>query len=182
MDVLEVLPCAQALAAYCLMRMIDGPSEDETLDRKLVNTAYMVYIRLGALTHINFTTGEIAGQRPLWRDWILAESKRRLTALGHILFRLVYIEPKLPCPELEQFAFSILPASKQLWRALDEQSWEREWTKEVRDSPFHSVLRNGDLVNLKNGVEEQHQRKADWDRWYAGADEFGILAILSVDL
>lgn len=182
MDALEVLACAQALSAYWLMRMIDGPLEDETLDRRLINTAHVVYVRLGALARTNLITGEIAGQRPLWRDWIVAESKRRLTALSHVLFRLVHVELKMPCAELDQYAFTILPASKQLWRALDEQSWEREWTNEVGDSPFHSVLRNGDLVNLKNGVEEQHQRKADWDRWYAGADEFGILAILSVDL
>lgn len=68
MDALEVLACAQALAIYFLMRMIDGPLEDETLDRRLVNTAYVVYVQLGTLTRPNFTTGEIAGQQPPWRD------------------------------------------------------------------------------------------------------------------
>jgi hypothetical protein len=36
-------------------------------------------------------------------------------------------------------------------------------------------------VKLKNGVEEDHRRHAEWDRWYAGTDELGVLAVLAAD-
>lgn len=88
----------------------------------------------------------------------------------------------LICPPLPLFAVAPLPASKQLWRARDAEEWEREWEKEVKESSVHGMLKNGDLVKLKHGIGEMNMRRADWAKWYAGADELGILAILSANL
>jgi hypothetical protein len=71
-----------------------------------------------------------------------------------------------------------VPASKLLWRAKTEIEWEEQWEKE---NAIHGILRNGELVKLKNGVEEEHRRHAEWDWWYAGIDELGILAVLAAD-
>lgn len=72
-----------------------------------------------------------------------------------------------------------VPASKLLWRAESEMEWEEQLGKE---SAVHGILRNGDLVKLKNGVEEEHRRHAEWDGWYAGTDELGFLVVLVADL
>jgi hypothetical protein len=71
-----------------------------------------------------------------------------------------------------------VPASKLLWRAETETEWEEQWEKE---NAMHGILRNGDLVKLKNSVEE-NRRHSEWDRWYAGTDELGLLVVLAADL
>lgn len=54
------------------------------------------------------------------------------------------------------------------------------------------MLSNGDLVRLREetgpeamgwGVAAARtERKLDWDRWYAGADSFGLLVVISANL
>jgi hypothetical protein len=85
----------------------------------------------------------------------------------------------MPCPPPEDYAIAPVPASKLLWRAESKMEWEEQWEKE---NAMHGILRNGDLVKLKNGVEEEHRRYAEWDRWYAGTDELGFLVVLAADL
>jgi hypothetical protein len=137
---------------------------------------------------------ELGGQRPKWQDWVFSESKRRYepslvsdywgtnSERTVIVFRIISflfnIDVNLPCPPLQDYAMAPVPASKLLWRAKTEIEWEEQWEKE---NAIHGILRNGELVKLKNGVEEEHRRHAEWDRWYAGTDELGILAVLAAD-
>jgi hypothetical protein len=86
------------------------------------------------------------------------------------------------CPRPPGFAVAPLPASKLLWRAKNVNEWEQEWSREVKETPIHGMLKNGDLVKLKNGCEQSNLRRADWDLWYSKADELGILAVLSANL
>jgi hypothetical protein len=97
----------------------------------------------------------------------------------YLAFDLFYMDLNLVCPPFPQFAVAPLPASKLLWRAKSVDEWQREWEKEVSETSIHGILRNGDLVKLKNGIHEPNFRKAEWSRWYAGADELGMLAVLS---
>jgi hypothetical protein len=88
----------------------------------------------------------------------------------------------LVCPHLPNFALSPLPANKLLWRAKDAEEWELEWANVVKETSIHGILKNGDLVKLKDSFQEPNFRKVDWDNWYSGADELGILAVLSANL
>ena len=107
-----------------------------------------------------------------------ADLERTVTVLRIISF-LFNIDVNLPCPPPEDYAIAPVPASKLLWRAESKMEWEEQWEKE---NAIHGILSNGDLVKLKNGVEEEHQRYAEWDRWYAGTDELGFLVVLAADL
>jgi hypothetical protein len=97
--------------------------------------------------------------------------------IANLLFN---INIDVSCPDIPEFIVAPLPAGKTLWRANNADDWAREWEKQVEETVFHGILRNGDLVKLKNGIN--HHKQANWDRWYASADELGILAVLSASL
>lgn len=88
----------------------------------------------------------------------------------------------LACPLLPEYAFAPLPASKQLWRATSAEEWERIREFDSRDFCIHGMLNNGDLMVLKGGVSPEHHKVSDWDRWYCGVDELGVLAVLSANI
>lgn len=95
---------------------------------------------------------------------------------------LVNIDIGQPCPPLPDFTMAPLPCGKLLWRAANEEEWECEWSRAVQGSPVHGILRNGDLVKLKGGAGRVDCRRADWDRWYAGPDELGFVAVLAASM
>ena len=99
-----------------------------------------------------------------------------------VVFQIFDITIDLPCPQLPGFAVAPLPANKLLWRADTEEQWEREWEDVVKESPIHAITYNGDFLKLRNGVTLAHGRKVISSKYYAGADELGLLVLLSAQL
>ena len=59
----------------------------------------------------------------------------------------------LLCPPPHDFAVAPVPASRLLWRAETEIGLEEQLEK---GNSIHGILRNGDLVKLKHGLDEEH--------------------------
>jgi hypothetical protein len=125
---------------------------------------------------------ELRGQRLPWKDWKYYEALRRTISVFRIVFQLFDINIDLPCPRVPGFAVAPLPANKLLWRADTEERWEREWEDEVKETPIHAITTNGDFLKLRNGVTPAHGRKIISSKYYAGADELGLLVLLLAHL
>lgn len=63
-----------------------------------------------------------------------------------------------------------------LWHAENETDWTVDYAEYLNKNAVHGMLRNGDLVELKEATGKQH------DRWYAYADSFGLLVTLTANI
>lgn len=63
-----------------------------------------------------------------------------------------------------------------LWHAENEMDWAVDYAEYLHKNAVHGMLRNGDLVELKEAAGKQH------DRWYAYADSFGLLVTLVANM
>jgi len=63
-----------------------------------------------------------------------------------------------------------------LWHAENEVDWTVDYAEYLHKNAMHGMLRNADLVGLKEAAGEQH------DRWYAYADSFGLLVTLAANM
>ncbi|KAF2656567.1 hypothetical protein K491DRAFT_691804 [Lophiostoma macrostomum CBS 122681] len=180
MNEIELLATVQSVLIYVLMRIVDGPTDEPDLDARLLDTANRTLICLKHESGDFIKDEEFQGLPPPWSVWITIESFRRTVHVYRIANLLFNINIDVTCPDIPEFVVAPLPAGKTLWRANNAEDWAREWQKQVEETTFHGILRNGDLVKLKNGINERKQ--GNWDRWYASADELGILAVLSASL
>lgn len=77
---------------------------------------------------------------------------------------------------MPEYTFAPAPSPRELWGAENELDWAAGYAGHLRANATHGMLRNGDLVALKEAAGEQH------DRWYAYADSFGVLVTLAANL
>ena len=77
---------------------------------------------------------------------------------------------------MPEFPLVPAPSPGTLWGAENEVDWAVGYARHLRANATHGMLRNGDLIALKESVGDQH------DRWYAYADSFGLLVTLVADL
>lgn len=77
---------------------------------------------------------------------------------------------------MPEFSCFPAPSPGTLWRAQNESDWTSSYGKYLDANAEHGMLKNGDLIALKNSVGGQH------DRWYGHADSFGILVTLVADI
>jgi hypothetical protein len=68
------------------------------------------------------------------------------------------------------------PSPRALWDAENELDWAVGYTNHLQTNALHGMLKNRDLVSLKEAAGEQD------DRWYAYADSFGYLVTLAINL
>ncbi|KAF2099056.1 hypothetical protein NA57DRAFT_76292 [Rhizodiscina lignyota] len=182
LDADSLLAALQALCVACLMRFVDGETEIEDFDFQLLTCVNKIATRLVDVTGNLVAKDDLEGRRMTWNEWIFAECKRRTLLVFRVLQKIVHLDILLPCPTLPEYAAAPLPASKQLWRASTAEDWERARDYDSRDLWVHGMLKDGSLAALKDGVDSTHRRIVDWDRWYAGVDELGVLAVLSANI
>ena len=77
---------------------------------------------------------------------------------------------------MPEYSESPAPSPKTLWDAQNELDWITRYSDHVHENVISGILKNGDLVEMKSGTSERH------DRWYAHADSFGLLVTLAADL
>lgn len=63
-----------------------------------------------------------------------------------------------------------------MWRAENEFDWTVDYTEYLHKNMMYGMLRNGDLVKLRETAGSHH------DRWYAYADSFGLLVTLVANI
>lgn len=68
------------------------------------------------------------------------------------------------------------PSPRALWDAESELDWAVGYAGHLDANARHGMLRNGDLVALKEEAGDQN------DRWYEYADSFGLLVTLAARL
>lgn len=173
MDVWELFTSAFALIIYILMRISNGPSYDEE-DTQLVRTLWGVCSRIAEAGDQIYPMRQLAP----WKFWVLIESKRRANSTLRLMRQLYNLDIGWIYPYADITTATPLPASKLLWLSKSEQEWQKELD---RDS-FYSSLSLHDLLKFKGNTENDHPSTTEWARWYAGADELGILVVISASL
>jgi hypothetical protein len=173
MGIEELLAACQALILYMLMRIAHGPSTNDA-DADLCKTLTRVCFRMPTLPDYQQQLDGLS----LWRRWVLIESKRRVNSVVRLMWQLYHLDVGVACPCVNAFTATPLPASKRLWGA----SSEAEWQLELARDGFYSSLRQQDLMNFRGSPGDEYPSKEEWARWYAGADELGILVVISTGL
>lgn len=173
MEIEDLIASCQALIIYLLMRIIIGPSDDQE-DIQLIRDLWHV-------THQIIKASKGLGaiyQHSQWKYWALIESKRRMSITIRLIRQLYNIDIGLIFPYEDITTATPLPANKLLWLAKDET----EWKKELKSDEYYADLSMSDLVNFKGSTVDDCPSGEEWARWYAGADELGILVVISMTL
>ncbi|KAK1760076.1 hypothetical protein QBC47DRAFT_366346 [Echria macrotheca] len=195
----EALYGMQALFLYIIMRLDEGPTEDNRqVDLHLVAgvTALATHLASFAATEPDIPS--------TWNDWIFEESRRRLCVVYQIINMLVFFEPAAMCHlHTTDILIAPLPAPRPLWEAVEESSWRTERSHissySPRDDEIYALAGSGEIVKLKQARPPCHEevaamvRKpkdadgllrstASWDEWLTGMDGLGGLVMLAASL
>lgn len=143
------------------------------------------------------SSGGLESEVVHWKDWIFLESRRRFVLdtcnksdpsastnkLSHrcaIVFLIIdetlHARVSDPNPEMSEFTFAPAPSPGKLWSAESEEDWAICRAGYLQADAVHGVLRNRDLIALKECVGDHR------DRWYASADSFGLLVTMVADM
>lgn len=134
--------------------------------------------------------------RPTWEDWIFAESKLRTATVYFILASCYDVDFGLPCDrEIDhEFGELELPATKPLWEAKHEDSWNAALTLAIPAQGLSSTarttetkLRYSNLVESNKGhtgsensgaMELDSSLECQVEMWHKEMDELGMLVAL----
>ncbi|CAJ2505222.1 Uu.00g126160.m01.CDS01 [Anthostomella pinea] len=172
----EVLEALQSLVVYILLRIIEGRHDHTNFDTQLLASLNAV------CGHITTTFGklisfdEMAGRMMTWKDWVFSESRRRTATAFIIIDGILHTQITNPPPTMPEYSSSPAPSPTQLWQAENEMDWAAGYAEYLHANAVHGMLKNGDLVKLKEEAGGQH------DRWYAYADSFGLLVTLAANM
>jgi hypothetical protein len=119
-------------------------------------------LRIAASVSISF-------MRPVYSQLIVCSAATAMLIINRIVHAQITPIP-LTMPE---YPYSPAPSPKGLWNAGNETDWSVDYAEYLHRNAMHGMLKNGDLVRLKEAAGEQH------DRWYAHADSFGLLVTLA---
>ncbi|KAH7311351.1 hypothetical protein B0I35DRAFT_514149 [Stachybotrys elegans] len=169
----DMLSSCQALLIYVLMRICDGVSEDPE-DGRLNQLLFQLCCRIPCLGESYAEMKDLS----VWKQWVIVESKRRANNVLRLMWQLYDLGTGPSCLWVSAYTAMPLPASKALWKASNED----EWDKERRASAHYSKLSHQDLMNFKGSVENDVPSKDEWSRWYSDTDELGILVAISTSL
>jgi hypothetical protein len=175
MGIEDLLSSLQGLLIYTIMRIAEGPSTEQD-DIHLSQTLTHLCSRIPSLPNLD---AQMEGFTP-WKRWIIIETKRRVNSVVRLMWQLYHVDVGLPHPcHRTAWSSSPLPASKLMWKASTEEEWEAAREADT----FYRELSHQDLLFFKGCTEIDGQpSRAEWARWYAGADELGIVVVISASL
>ncbi|KAA8645093.1 uncharacterized protein ATNIH1004_009308 [Aspergillus tanneri] len=194
----ELLAAMQALLIYILRRLDEGETDHNNFDSLLLTTVTVIAKQL-TRSDITCNTQPALCNYDLekgWKDWIFEESKRRLCVVYQAVNMLVYFEPAALCNLQTDLILAPLPATKQLWEAVDEFAWKTESERGPGAQTSFGLAANGDLVKLDEGQlycsdaallhnslnSGALRSTANWGEWCSGMDGFGGLVMLAASL
>ncbi|KAI5360705.1 hypothetical protein Slin15195_G086210 [Septoria linicola] len=198
-DAMTVLTAMQALSIYVLIRLDEGETEHNNLDVQLHYTVTILADRMAQLDCVRKTEQlEKPSDRPTWYDWLMEESRRRLSIVYRIINMLVYFEPPGLCSPPSDLILAPLPARKLLWEATEEQYESHMRSQEVDYA--YAMAKTGGLVRLTDVTSSpllDHTEltyeyemlgaattrgTASWEEWLADMDGFGGLIVLAASM
>ena len=180
-----------------LVRVAEGETEHNNHDAVLLATLTMVLDELrrrSQYASLAQDSLDIMCPGTNWGQWILEESRRRLSIVFRIINMLVCMSPATTCIDQPGLILAPLPARKQLWEAASEEQWLSELQRVPCIDSGYGLAKSGDLIGL-----DEHQMKSsntprseqlcmsansskNWDEWCASMDGFGALIMLAASL
>jgi hypothetical protein len=112
------------------------------------------------------------------------KKSNRLVTIARILNKLINIDRAVTCYPLPGFAIVPLPAKKVLWEAPDAMTWRAEFNQTLKEREIFGLLEDGQLAKLQ--LQQEYTSfttsSANWEKWYAGMDEFGTIIMVAAAL
>ena len=151
-------------------------------------------------TYIEWTTPSAVstfGHEFSWKEWLIEESRRRVSVVYRVVNMLVHFEPAKLCEMQTDLVLAPLPAKRQLWEAPDQFSWKTASEKDDGSETLFAMTSNGELVQLEDSttycttteqlryrpLADQTSRKSVlWEEWCSSMDGFGGLVMLAASL
>ncbi|KAL2062847.1 hypothetical protein VTL71DRAFT_5919 [Oculimacula yallundae] len=209
LDNLELLAGMQALCIYILIRLDEGETEHNNLDSLMVKTVIVIATQLALQPYspaqtnnqLGYTHEPAVEAESSWKQWLFEESRRRLAVVYRILNMLIYFAPSGLCTLQADLILAPLPASKGLWEAPNQASWNALTSTSGSETEF-GLASDGELVKLQDGQrycgnavllykalgscraksENEADGKIGWEEWCLGMDGFGGLVMLAATL
>ncbi|OOQ83247.1 hypothetical protein PEBR_36153 [Penicillium brasilianum] len=194
----ELLTAMQAVCIYILVRLDEGPTEENDFDSLLLAAVFAMSKQLQCydIVRKSQSASHADSLDQKWEDWIFEESERRLCAICRIVNLLVYFEPASMCDMSSVFVVAPLPAPKGLWEANDGLSWHVESKNADRIKPAFGLTKNGQVVKLgelePNRMHtlpgsfslnvSQSESAENWEEWCSGMDGLGGIIMLAASL
>ncbi|KAG9231599.1 hypothetical protein BJ875DRAFT_469031 [Amylocarpus encephaloides] len=177
----ELLSAAQSICLYIFLRIIDGPTDDNNLDREFIYTLGRIFEYLHEVRPRYGNVLRKQTAKPSWEDWAFAESTNRVVILFYLLNMFLEIEDS--CLDYGVIvAGAPLPCKKALWEAPDSEIWTQEYDLEGVEGRNYSMVSCGGLVELHHQSPRDQNCQALLDELYADVDGLGYLTLLSAAL
>lgn len=172
----EVLEALQSLVVYILLRIVEGRHEYTNFDTQLLASINAICRHITTKYGSFISPDELTGQMIPWKDWVFLESRRRTATTVLIINSIIHAQITTPSQAMPEYSYSPAPSPITVWRAENEFDWTVDYAEYLHRNIMHGMLRNGDLVELKEAAGSHH------DRWYAYADSFGLLVTLVANM
>ncbi|KAH8172141.1 Zn2/Cys6 DNA-binding protein [Sarocladium implicatum] len=124
-----------------------------------------------------FLDAEVDHSLPDWREWAFTACKRRtILAMHHLewAWSLMKGYPVLTCFELGPLP---APEPGYMWQETDERRWKRQYEKWLTTWRDGGGYRMYEFFHIGPKVEMDERT----ERWYAEADDFGMMLIAEVN-
>ncbi|RYP48886.1 hypothetical protein DL768_005310 [Monosporascus sp. mg162] len=154
----EVLEALQSLVVYILLRIIEGRQNYTDFDTQLLASINAMCDHITTRFGMLISSDELKGQMILWKDWVFFESRRRTATAVLIINSIVHVQIKTPSPVMPEYSYSPAPSPMTLWHAENETDWAVDYAEYLHKNAMHGMLKNGDLVELKEAAGKQHDR------------------------
>ncbi|RPB04843.1 hypothetical protein L873DRAFT_1758446 [Choiromyces venosus 120613-1] len=165
----EKIGVLQAALIYGLIRHFEN---DPTFDKAAMDSMETMAVNVSLAGLV--AKGELEGTRPVWEDWIIAESKRRTMIALYMLdgsFHYARNIPTFTCSDLRDL---LLPTLTTLWQSRERSKWEYEYENYLSDLRGRSLPKVADILSTESAyfsIEE----------WISGMDNFGVTVLAMVE-
>ncbi|KAN0112523.1 hypothetical protein V8E51_005474 [Hyaloscypha variabilis] len=145
----ELLASVQALMIYVIMRIVEGPTEENNFDNSLLLSLHAVASTLDERMGGDKMKHALRGDEQDWKQWIFHESRRRVESVAHIINKVIDLGDAVRCIPFNGFALPPLPAKKVLWEARTAESWRKEFDTTLREQELFALSNDGTLTKLR---------------------------------
>ncbi|RYP69138.1 hypothetical protein DL771_006232 [Monosporascus sp. 5C6A] len=154
----EVLEALQSLVVYILLRIIEGRQNYTDFDTQLLASINAMCDHITTKYGRLISSDELKGRMIPWKDWVFFESRRRTATAVLIINSIVHAQIRTPSPVMPEYSYSPAPSPMTLWHAENETDWAVDYAEYLHKNAMHGMLKNGDLVELKEAAGKQHDR------------------------
>ncbi|KAM0331271.1 hypothetical protein ACHAQA_002941 [Verticillium albo-atrum] len=167
----DLMAATQAQLIYLMMRVIDGRVRDIEYDQRMIVAFHKLCLRSNEMVTQNFSFDDmtVAMQELTWKQWILAESRSRLSCIWFLVAQVVSVRVALKCNFVDFYRNFALPCPEAVWNARSEDAWRAESAATVE--PIHTYQ---DLINVHTDPNSERNARR-LDAWNAGSGSLGFM-------